>query len=77
MVLEGGGGTVGYGFFELGAKVLLSGNGTRGSVFLRGTVGYAVLYENLTSAELAAGSFDTTQIYYAGPLIGLGVEWRL
>jgi len=77
LVLEGGGGSVGYAFFELGAKVLLSGNGTRGSVFLRGTVGYAVLDENLTSAELASASSDTTEIYYAGPLIGLGAEWRL
>jgi hypothetical protein len=59
------------------SRVLLSGNGTRGSMFLRGTVGYAVLFENLTSTELAAGNFDTTEIYYAGPLIGIGAEWRL
>lgn len=77
MVLEGGGGTVGYAFFEVGGKVLLMGNGTRGSVFLRGTIGYAALYENQPLVtDFDGGFFGGEELYYGGPLLGLGVEWR-
>lgn len=76
MVLEGGGGTVGYAFVEVGGKVLLAGNGTRGSLFLRGTIGYAALYENRPVVVTANGFAADDELFYGGPLIGLGVEWR-
>jgi hypothetical protein len=82
VVAQGGGGTVGHAFFELGGKALLYGNGAPGSLFLRGTIGYAVLYENPTFEGLAPTSdtfFNTGfgELSYGGPLIGLGLEWRL
>jgi hypothetical protein len=77
MVLEGGGGTVGYAFFELGGKALLSGNGTSGSLFLRGTIGYGALFENrLVQTAVDNGFVSSSELYYGGPLLGLGVEWR-
>jgi hypothetical protein len=79
LVMEGGGGTVGHAFFEVGGKVLVTGNGTRGSLFLRGTIGYAALFETRPVSAILPGNgffsgFD--ELYYGGPLIGLGVEWR-
>ncbi len=80
LVMEGGGGTVGYAFFEVGGKVLITGNGTRGSLFVRGTIGYAALFENRPVSAIDTGNgvfFDGfNDLYYGGPLIGLGVEWR-
>jgi hypothetical protein len=76
LVLAGGGGSVGYGFFEAGGKALLTGNGTRGSVFLRGTIGYASLFESpgVFSTDDFFGS--SVNIDHGGPLIGFGMEWR-
>lgn len=80
MVLQGGGGTVGYGFFEVGGKVLLVGNGTRHSLFLRGTIGYAALFETgaFNEVQFTPGSFafGGSDLYYGGPLLGFGMEWR-
>ena len=79
LVMEGGGGTVGYAFFEVGGKVLVTGNGTRDSLFLRGTIGYAALYETRFVTEVFNGNgffSGSDELYYGGPLIGLGVEWR-
>ncbi len=82
LLIGGGGGTVGYGFFEMGGRMLLYGNGTRGSLFLRGTTGYAALFRNISPDEFASsqdGFFGGTSfddVTYAGPLLGAGFEWR-
>jgi hypothetical protein len=77
MVLQGGGGTVGFGFFELGGKVLAIGNGTPGSVFLRGTIGYATVYQTSNQSVFdATTGFADGDVDHAGPLVGLGIEWR-
>jgi hypothetical protein len=77
LVLQGGGGNVGYGFFEVGGKVLVHGNGTRDSLFLRGTIGYAALYERRDLFALTGeGSAAAPSLDHAGPLVGFGVEWR-
>jgi hypothetical protein len=79
LVLQGGGGSVGYAFFEAGGKVLWLGNGTRGSVFLRGTIGYATVYRNASSFDVSldTGFVDGDDVDHAGPLVGFGVEWRM
>jgi len=79
LVLQGGGGSVGYAFFEAGGKVLWLGNGTRGSVFLRGTIGYATVYRNASrfDVSLDTGFVDGDDVDHAGPLVGFGVEWRM
>ena len=80
LLIGGGGGTVGYGFFEMGGRMLLYGNGTRGSLFLRGTTGYAALFQNVApdfgvqDPFFFGSSFD--DVMYAGPLVGAGFEWR-
>ena len=63
----------------MGAKLLWLGNGTRDSVFLRGTIGYASLYEEATSFTVssATGFVDADEVDHAGPLVGFGLEWRL
>jgi hypothetical protein len=77
MVLQGGGGTVGFGFFELGGKVLAIGNGTPGSVFVRGTIGYATVYQTSSQSVFdATTGFADDDVDHAGPLVGLGIEWR-
>jgi hypothetical protein len=78
LVLQGGGGSVGYAFFEAGGKALVTGNGTRGSIFVRGTIGYAQLYESPGLFNFESNGFATSaDIDHGGPLIGFGVEWRL
>jgi hypothetical protein len=79
LVLQGGGGSVGYGFFEVGGKVLWFGNGTRGSLFLRGTIGYATVFREANTFEFssATGFVEGDDVDHAGPLVGFGMEWRI
>jgi hypothetical protein len=79
LVLQGGGGSVGYGFFEVGGKVLWFGNGTRGSLFLRGTIGYATVFREANTFEFSpdTGFVEGDDVEHAGPLVGFGMEWRL
>ena len=78
LVLQGGGGSVGYGFFEVGGKALLVGNGAPGSLFVRGTIGYATLFEDRGILSLpSSNGFFEDDVNHAGPLVGLGIEWRM
>jgi hypothetical protein len=74
LLLGGGGGDVGYGYGELGLRVLLQGNGNAGSKFLTVSVGGAGIFEDAecnSSFDFCGGSRT-----YAGPMAGLGGEWR-
>lgn len=78
LVLRGGGGASGFGYGEFGVRMLLRGNGDRGSLFFTGTLGGAVVFVS-RSTVCASGDFaydcgQTTT--YAGPLLGAGAEWR-
>ena len=81
---RGGGGAAGFGFGELGLRLLLSGNGGRDSFFVSASLGGAALFADRevsctlpdpgTGQEVrttCAESFD-----YAGPMVGFGIEWR-
>lgn len=70
--LGGGGGAVGYGYGELGLRVLMAGNGLRGSKFLTVTAGGAGVFEGLRCDPF--GSCDSKS--YGGPMAGIGSEWR-
>ena len=78
LILEGGGGSAGYAYGEIGVRVLLKGNGDRGSVFFNGSVGGVGIFQEqeLTcgSAEFTFPCWQTTS--YAGPMLGAGAEWR-
>jgi hypothetical protein len=79
LVMQGGGGSVGYGFFEVGGKVLLFGNGTRDSLYLRGTIGYATVYREASTFDFSSdtGFVEGDDVEHAGPLVGFGMEWRI
>ncbi|MFO7180330.1 MAG: hypothetical protein DIU78_016635 [Pseudomonadota bacterium] len=79
LVLEGGGGSAGYGYGEIGLRALLRGNGDRGSLFFTGSVGGVGLFRQV---ESTCGSPNATfscaaPVEYAGPMVGAGVEVRL
>lgn len=73
LLLNGGGGNVGYGFGELGLRVLLSGNGLAGSKFLTVTAGGAAVFKSGTCPQF---EFCTESSTYGGPMAGVGGEWR-
>jgi hypothetical protein len=72
VVFRGGGGLSGYGFGEVGIRLLLSGNGSSGSSFVTVTVGGLSIF--------AQGVCDFTVCEpnrsYGGPSVGLGIERR-
>lgn len=72
LLLSGGGGNVGYGFGELGLRVLMSGNGLAGSKFLTVTAGGAAV---LRSQPCTLFSCESSRSY-GGPMAGVGGEWR-
>lgn len=84
MLLNSGGGRSGFVYGELGLRVLLRGNGDRGSVFLTPTVGGGYLFgekeEDCDRYNSATGKTEPStcakSIGYAGPMVGIGVEWR-
>jgi hypothetical protein len=74
LLLGGGGGNVGYGYGELGLRVLMSGNGLAGSTFLTTTAGGAAVFR---SGYCDADAFICNDsVGYGGPMAGIGGEWR-
>jgi hypothetical protein len=73
-LLNGGGGNLGYGYGELGLRVLLAGNGLAGSKFLTVTAGGVGVFRSGSCDE----SFNncTGDVGYGGPMAGVGGEWR-
>jgi hypothetical protein len=74
LLLNGGGGNVGYGYGELGLRVLLTGNGLAGSKFLTVTAGGAGVFKSGTCDAFFGSCTDS--ISYGGPMAGVGGEWR-
>lgn len=73
LLLQGGGGNVGYGFGEFGLRVLLGGNGLAGSKFLTVTAGGAGVFKSATCDQFFSCG---ESISYGGPMAGVGGEWR-
>jgi hypothetical protein len=73
LLLNGGGGNIGYGFGELGMKMLLTGNALTGSKFLTITAGGAAVFRSPTCDEFG---FCGEDLVYGGPMAGIGGEWR-
>ena len=83
LVARGGGGTAGFGFGEVGLRVLTVGNGGAGSLFLTPTIGGATVWQEVQSSCDASGSIATgyngdcyRTVNFAGPMVGFGVESR-
>ena len=73
LTFGGGGGNVGYGYGELGLRVLLKGDGLAGSRFLTVAAGGAGVFR---SAFCFAFEPCGESISYGGPMAGIGSEWR-
>jgi hypothetical protein len=79
LLFEGGGGSAGYGYGEIGLRSLLRGNGQQGSLFLSVTLGGQGVFEFRTRMCVGtdfAFQCEDDQVY-AGPMIGVGAEYRL
>jgi len=72
-LLNGGGGNLGYGYGELGLRVLLAGNGLAGSKFLTVTAGGVGVFRSGSCDDSFSCSDD---VVYGGPMAGVGGEWR-
>lgn len=80
--LRGGGGGQGYMLFEAVLRMLLHGNGDKGSFYLAPRIGWAEIYRDASfvygsAAYYNAFSYGTPAYTYQGPMIGVGVEVRL
>jgi hypothetical protein len=81
LLFGGGGGNVGYGYGEFGVRALLSGDGHAGSKFLTVTAGGASVFHGSNCGQLLTEA-NTDFILceeernYAGPMAGIGGEWR-
>ncbi|HYQ02409.1 MAG TPA: hypothetical protein VER96_27245 [Polyangiaceae bacterium] len=74
LLLNGGGGNVGYGFGELGLRTLLAGNGLAGSKYLTITAGGVGVFKSGSCDEnFSACGQDKS---FGGPTLGVGGEWR-
>jgi hypothetical protein len=76
LLMGGGGGPVGYGYGEIGLRVLLGGNGGHGSTFLRATAGGAGVFRSKPCTTSQFGFECGGQRSYVGPMVGFGGEWR-
>ncbi|MGM0555958.1 MAG: hypothetical protein ACQEVA_06250 [Myxococcota bacterium] len=79
LVLHGGGHVAGDAVGEAGLRLLVRGNGDRGSLFVTPTVGGGLVTNerrdpNCTE-EYESACLET--VSYGGPLIGIDLEWRL
>jgi len=73
LLLDGGGGNVGYGFGEMGLRALLAGNGLAGSKYLTVTAGGVGVFKSGTCDEFFSCSEEKS---FGGPMVGVGGEWR-
>jgi hypothetical protein len=72
LVAAGGGGQLGLGFGEVGLRLLMVGNGGADSFFLTSVIGGVNVFQGCI-----VQNDQCTQIDYAGPMVGMGGEWRL
>ena len=78
LIARGGGGNVGFGYGDLGVRVLVRGNGGKGTLALTGYAGVDLIQENLCSTNPDphfSNACNTATL--VGPSLGGGVEWRL
>jgi hypothetical protein len=75
----GGAGSAGFALGEIGLRSRLHGEGGSDTLFLTVTVGGTWLAYEEARIESAPGSSSLVveTISYAGPLVGIGFEWRL
>ncbi len=78
LVLRGGGGRVGFAYGDIGVRVLVRGEGGKGTIALTGFAGGAGILVNLCSSNPDppfATSCNSSNL--SGPSLGGALEWRL
>lgn len=75
LLLRGGGGPIGFAFGDLGVRYLVSGDLGPGSLFLVGTAGGTSIFKT-RACPPQSGTCRRLSASYAGPSIGVGLEWR-
>jgi hypothetical protein len=78
LIARGGGGNVGFGYGDLGVRVLVRGDGGKGTMALTGFAGVALIQESLCSVNPDppfTSACNTATL--VGPSLGGGLEWRL
>ncbi len=73
LLLNGGGGNIGYAYGEFGLRVLLAGDGLAGSKYLTVTAGGAAVFSSGACPPSEPCQQSAT---YGGPMAGIGGEWR-
>jgi hypothetical protein len=78
LIAAGGGGSIGLGFGEIGLRVLMHGNGGPGSFFLSTVVGGVHVFRGCPSDGSCndGNSVTPRDLGFAGPMLGVGGEWR-
>ncbi len=80
-LVAGAGGPVGFAQGDLGIRYLVHGDLGPGSLLLTGTLGGAGVFKSVKSSTTTQGSFTYYRTVksadYAGPALGVGIEWRL
>jgi len=83
LVARGGGGISGYGYGEIALRVLIRGNGDRGSLFLTPSLGGGGVFgetETDTPVDQCYSYVEDGKcidnVSYSGPMVGIGIEWR-
>jgi hypothetical protein len=78
LVVRGGGGDVGFAYGDLGVRVLMRGDGGRGTVALTGFVGGASIMVDLCSSNtLPPFTEACNSSNLGGPSLGGALEWKL
>ena len=78
LILRGGGGRVGFAYGDVGVRVLVRGDGGKGSIALTGYAGGAAIMVDLCSTNPDppfTSSCNSSSL--GGPALGGAVEWRL
>jgi hypothetical protein len=83
LLAGGGGGPVGYAYGDLGVRYLIRGDLGPGSLLLTGTMGGAGVFKTTRTLTTytVSGGYSYYSIAksadYAGPSLGISLEWRL
>jgi hypothetical protein len=77
LVIRGGGGVVGFAYGDIGVRVLVAGDGGKGTIALTGFAGGAAIMVDLCSTNPdPPNATSCNNGTLAGPSLGGGIEWR-
>jgi hypothetical protein len=75
LLIRGGGGPIGFAYGDFGVRYLIVGDGGADSIFVGASAGGAAIFKSRACPPFPAPC-TRASASYAGPALGLGVEWR-